>query len=359
MEGAGLGSRTDSAGNVVGRREGPPGSRTLIIGSHLDTVPNAGRYDGILGVLVGIAVAEAVRDEAFPFALEVIGFSEEEGVRFRRPYLGSLAVAGRFDPGLLSLADAAGATVRQAIEEFGLDPARIPLEARDPAGVLGFAEVHIEQGPVLETQDLPVGVVETIIGQERLVLTMSGVCGHAGTVPMQGRRDAAVGMARAILAVREVGRSVPGLRATVGSVELRPNVRNVIAGEARFSLDVRHAGNEVRRRAVEEIVSELRRVAAEEQLEFQVLARSAEDSVPMDPGLAARLAGCVEECGVRPLTLVSGAGHDAAVMGQVFPSVMLFIRNRGGISHHPDESVDPGDVAVGIDVMTRFLRKFS
>ncbi len=355
MTDAGLRVRVDAAGNISGRRPSPDGIPALLIGSHLDTVPNAGRYDGMLGVLAGIAVADLLRDSPLSCALEVIGFSEEEGVRFQRPYLGTMALAGCFDPGLLDRTDAAGGTMRQAIRDFGLDPGAIPQAALDPAQVLGYVELHIEQGPMLESLGIPLGVVETIIGQERLVLSLQGQAGHAGTVPMDLRRDAAVGLARVILAVQEEGRSVPGLRATVGSVQIAPNVRNVIPAEASFSIDVRHADDRIRQDAVTRILEKASIIAAGEGLMLNVVQHDAELSVPMDKGLTSRLSEALSATGYPVHRMISGAGHDAAVLAPVVPSAMLFVRNPGGISHHPDESVTVEDVAAALHSLVHFV----
>jgi allantoate deiminase len=353
MRGAGMAVRVDNAGNIIGRLESPyrAGAPALVIGSHLDTVPNAGRYDGVLGVIMGLAVAEWLAAHPVPFAFEVIGFSEEEGVRYRTPYLGSRAVAGSFDPILLSAVDGDGIPMGEAIRAFGLDPAAIGADARPPGSIIAFVEPHIEQGPVLDELQIPVGVVDAIIGQERFLLRFEGASRHAGTVPMDKRRDALVAAARFVLAVEEHGRAVPGLRATVGALDVRPGARNVIPGEAVLSLDVRHADDAIRVAAAEHLLHVGHRIAESARMAFRVEHRDGQSSVPTNRALTDQLAAAVADCGFPVERMVSGAGHDASVMAPVFPSTMLFLRNPMGISHHPDESVRPDDVAAGLGVL--------
>jgi allantoate deiminase len=360
MRGADLNVRLDTAGNVIGRREGAtPGAPAVVIGSHLDTVPNAGRYDGILGVVLGLAAAEALRGQPLPFAIEVVGFSEEEGVRYRTPYLGSLAFSGRFDPTLLDLRDSNGVAMAHAFRSFGLDPARVGDAARPKGSVAAYVEVHIEQGPVLESRDLPVGVVEAIAGQSRLVVAFEGHAGHAGTTPMDLRRDPLPAACELVIEVERTARAVEGLRATVGVIEATPGAGNVIPGCATLSLDVRHAVDEVRRRAVANLVAFAQSTAEARGLAFRVDREEHYRAVSADPLLRDRLARAIREAGVEPTSLVSGAGHDAAVMASIAPMAMLFIRSPGGISHHPDESVHRDDVVVALDVLVRFLSALS
>ncbi len=342
---------------MIGRREGPaPGVPAIVIGSHLDTVPDAGRYDGILGVLLGIAAVESMGARELPFALEVVGFSEEEGVRYRAPYLGSLACCGRFDPALLDRVDGEGITMADAFRGFGLDPAAVGAAARPTGSIAAYVEVHIEQGPVLEAWGLPVGVVEAIAGQSRLWVSFDGEAGHAGTTPMDRRRDAAAGRRQARRS-RSNAWATPSMAFGARSDRLRaePGASNVIPGRATLSLDVRHAEDAIRERAVADLLSFARSTAGRRGLTFHVDREEHHRAVPTDPRLSDRLATAVRGAGVEPRRLVSGAGHDAAVMSAVAPVAMLFVRSPGGISHHPDESVLRADVGLALDVLVRFL----
>jgi allantoate deiminase len=356
MEEAGLVVRLDPAGNLIGRYEGlRPGLPVLAIGSHLDTVPNAGKYDGVLGVLLGIAAVRALAGRKLPFGIDVIAFSEEEGVRYRTPFLGSLAAAGRFDRKLLDTPDADGITMADAFRTFGLDPARIDEAAYPAGGLLGYVEPHIEQGPVLETQGAAVGVVEAIAGQSRIWAEFRGRAGHAGTLPMDGRQDALAAAAELVVAVERHARSTNGLRATVGTLAVEPGASNVIPGNARLSIDVRHARDEFRSPAVAYILVEAIMLAKRRGVEFKVTQEEHHRAVPTDPFLSGLLAEAIAARGHAPHRLVSGAGHDAGVMAAVAPMAMLFVRSPGGVSHHPDECVLPEDVAAALESLVCFL----
>ena len=358
---AGMTVRLDPAANLIGRYPAAGGSDTapaILLGSHLDTVPDAGRFDGMLGVLLGIAAVRALNlaGRALPFAIEVVGFAEEEGVRYQTPYLGSLALAGRFDPALLDLVDASCVRMADALADFGLDPAEIGAAAAPPGRYRAYLEAHIEQGPVLEAAGLPVGVVTAIAGQSRLVVAFEGKAGHAGTAPMDLRRDTLPAAAELILAVEALARSVPGLRGTVGSIAAAPGAPNVIPGRATLSLDLRHEADPVRDRAVADLLAAAAQIAARRGLTFRVDRALHLPAVPADHALTDRLASAVAGCGIGPHFLVSGAGHDAAILAQMMPMAMLFVRSPGGISHHPDERVDRDDVRAALDVMGRWLR---
>ncbi len=262
IEALGAEVRIDAAGNLRGLYPGAESNAPrLLLGSHLDTVPNAGAYDGVLGVVLAVALLEDLDGRRLPFGIEVVGFSEEEGVRFGTPFIGSRALVGRLDEELLERQDAQGISVRKAIENFGLNPGEIPQAALGN-DILGYVEFHIEQGPVLETLKRPLGVVEAIAGQSRLEFTFVGRANHAGTTPMHLRHDAIAGAAEWITAVEREAQSVPGLVATVGKIEAKPGATNVIAGEARLTLDVRHGSDEVRTRAVENLIRAGRRNCA-------------------------------------------------------------------------------------------------
>jgi hydantoinase/carbamoylase family amidase len=356
MEEAGLTVRRDAVGNVIGRTPGdaPP----FVLGSHLDTVPNAGRYDGPLGILVALACVERLSAGGAepPIPLEVVAFADEEGTRFGTSYLGSAAYTGGFDRGWLGLVDADGITLGEAIAAAGEDP--VPAVESPPPQLAGYLEVHIEQGPVLEREGIPVGVVSAVAGQTRTVVVVTGASGHAGTLPMSARRDALAAAAEIVLAVERVGRGTVGLVATVGALEVSPNVGNVVPGETRLVLDVRHADDDARASATEAMRAEVERIAAARGVDATWTLRYDTPAVELSPDLRRRLEGAVAEAGHPVRTLVSGAGHDAVALARVCPASMLFVRCAGGISHDPRESVEEADVAVALDVVERFLRSF-
>ncbi len=356
MEQAGMAVRHDNVGNLHGRYEGTA-TTTLLLGSHLDSVRNAGRYDGPLGVMVAIATVQRLCDEKklMPFAIEVLAFADEEGLRFGSTYLGSRAVAGTFEPDDLARADAAGVSMSAAIEAFGGDPKRIDDDRWQGGELLGYCEVHIEQGPVLESLGLAVGVVSAIAGQNRHILTFKGEAGHAGTVPMDKRRDALAAAAEFVVATEAKGRGRPGLLATVGRLEAHPGASNVIPGEVELSLDVRHADDATRSGAVKRILGHARDISSRRQVELVARAVSENPAVPCAPRLVSLLSRAVSDLGQQSVQLPSGAGHDAVAMAKLTDVGMLFVRCRGGVSHHPSESIKVEDVAVAIDVLGRFL----
>jgi allantoate deiminase len=318
-------------------------------------VPDAGKYDGVLGVLLGVAAARALAERTFALALDVVAFSEEEGVRFRTPYLGSRAVCGRLGPELLELADAGGVTLAQAVRDFGLDPEAIPTAAYRPGEVAGYLEAHIEQGPCLDVLGASLGIVKTIVGQSRFRLRFTGQAGHAGTLPMQLRRDALVAAAEFVIAVDRSARATEGLRATVGRLEVEPGAVNVVPGAVELSLDVRDAVDDVRARAVNLLLGAARVIATERGLTVIVEPLADQPAVALDGAVTGRLAAAVRVSGHVPVEMDSGAGHDAAIMTGLCPAALLFVRSPGGVSHHPDESVRPEDVRAALDVMVRFL----
>ena len=353
MAEAGMAVRVDAARNLVGHLPGTdPEAGTLLLGSHLDTVRDAGAFDGPLGVLAAIAAVARLRaeDVGLPFSVDVLGFSDEEGLRFGTAYLGSRAVAGTLDGAQLDMRDADGVSVREAL---GGD---VAAASRRGERLLGYCELHIEQGPVLEQRGAPVAVVEAIAGATRAELAFTGRAGHAGTVPMALRHDAACAVAELVLAVESAARAQPGLVATVGRLAVEPGAPNVVPGAATASLDVRHAEDAVRAAAVARI-----RSAAQEIADRRGVALAWEDrldtpAVAMDPRLSDLLAGAAAALGRPDIRLPSGAGHDAVALSALTPVAMLFVRCAGGVSHHPDESVEVADVAVALDVLDRFLR---
>ncbi|MCO6046346.1 Zn-dependent hydrolase [Aeoliella sp. ICT_H6.2] len=359
MHQAGLSPHVDNAGNCIGRLRSQTGEKVLLVGSHLDSVPGAGRYDGVLGVLIGVAVSEWLAGCDLPFHFDVMGFSEEEGVRFKMPYLGSAAVAGRFDPEWLLREDDKQTSMREAMASFGLSPDELESCRYTPSEVIGFVEPHLEQGPVLERLEQPVGVVTGIVGQSRLQLAFRGEAGHAGTAPMSGRRDALVAASAFVQTVRDTALSIDGLKATVGSLRVCPNASNVIPGVVELTLDVRHLADDVRRYGVDTLVDAGHSLAEAEHCTFEVLEETAQHSVNADARLMTMLSDTIKECHGGPVLLESGAGHDAAIMGQVFPMAMLFLRHPGGVSHHPDERVELNDVATAIEVLGQYVLRLA
>lgn len=359
MEAMGMAVHVDAAGNLRGLwRPAGAGSRRIVLGSHVDTVPDAGAFDGVLGVAMALEWVELARELQLPLAIEIIAFSEEEGVRYGLPYLGSRAVAGRFDPALLALTDAEGITVEAALRGFGLDPARIG-EAVVDGDAICFIEIHIEQGPLLEAEGLSLAAVTAIVGQTRLTLTFTGHANHAGTTPMHLRRDALAGAAEWIRAVEELALRTDGLAATVGRIAVEPNVGNVVAGVARVSLDVRHAHDATRLGAVEELLAQASAIAGRRGLTVDRTGQLEQPAVPMDERLTAWLGTAIEAAGYPLKTMPSGAGHDAIVMAGKLPTAMLFLRSPGGISHHPDEAVREEDVEAALHVGREFLLRLA
>ena len=348
MEAAGMTVHIDPAGNLRGRYPAlQPGAPTLYIGSHLDTVPRAGAFDGILGVVLGLALVERLAGRRLSFAIEVLGFSEEEGVRFQIPFIGSRAFIG--DP----ISDP---RIEDAIRAFGLDPSRI-AEARAAADALGYLEFHIEQGPVLESLGLPLAIVEAIVGQSRLEIRFEGRANHAGTTPMRPRRDALAGAAEWISLVEREARAAEGLVATVGQIAVEPGAANVIPGAARVSLDVRHPQDAIRKGYVERFLGCAESIANRRGLTVSIHPRLDQPAVLMDPSLTQILERAVTASGHRAHRMSSGAGHDAMIVARRMPAAMLFLRSPRGISHHPAESVLPQDVAAALSAGARFLEE--
>lgn len=356
MEQMGMSVNVDAAGNLRGVWT-PVGStaRRLLIGSHIDTVPNAGAFDGVLGVALALECVELARTLQVPFAVEVLAFSEEEGVRFGVPFLGSRAVAGRFDSALLACRDSEGATAESALRAFGLDPAQIPAAAASEEAI-GFLEFHIEQGPVLEAENLSVAVVDGIAGQSRLTFEFAGQANHAGTTPMALRRDALTAAAEWIAAVEAHAKDVRGLVATVGAIAVEPNAGNVVPGLARLSLDVRHADDAVRHTAVSGLTAQAKAIAARRSLTVTSAVSLDQPAVALDAHLSALLCRAVEDCGMPGKRMYSGAGHDAMILAARMPAAMLFLRSPGGISHNPAEAVDVEDVAAALPAARAFLQ---
>ncbi|MBX0298748.1 allantoate amidohydrolase [Cryobacterium sp. 1639] len=367
MRDAGMTTWQDAAGNQCGRLEGAtPGLPALLLGSHLDTVPSAGRYDGILGVLSAIAVVERIAAGgcSLPFALEVVAFGDEEGTRFGTALLGSRALAGTWLDAWWELTDDAGTTLHDAFTDFGLDPAAITAAARSSNDFVGYLEVHIEQGPVLEERDLPLGVVSSIAGARRFQITITGKAGHSGT-PWSHRRDALAGASEAIVAIERLARDAD-LIATVGHLEVFPDAVNVIAGRAEFSLDLRGRFDADRDAVWQQIEAMLEEICAARGLHVAVHQTHAAPAAHCSDRLRGVIAAGIEVAGLEaasiraaeddepdpapePVELLSMAGHDAMAVAHLTEIGMLFVRCAGGVSHHPDESVTEADVAQALD----------
>lgn len=359
MDEAGLEVRHDTVGNAIGRLPGAHEQLpALLLGSHIDTVCDAGRYDGPLGILTAIACAERLRADAaaLPFAVEVVSVIEEEGVRFGTAYLGSSALVGVPLDDQLAHSSVEGVTLREAVAVQGGDPQRLEQAAYAPGSLLGYCEVHIEQGPLLEHEGLPVGVVSAIQGQSRAELRFAGVAGHAGTVPMALRHDALAAAAEFVVAVEAVARATEGVVATVGELTIEPGAPNVIPGTARLSLDLRHADDAVRRVLFRRLEAAANSIAASRAVGLSWDTLRETRSVVCEGRIRDALSAAVRETGLPARLLPSGAGHDAMVFSRIAPVGMLFVRCAGGISHNPAESVTTDDVAVALDVLDRFVR---
>ncbi len=358
MTAAGMRARIDAIGNVVGRYEGEtPGAPALLTGSHVDTVRDAGPYDGNLGVALPIACIGELngRGKRLPFAVEVIAFGDEEGVRFPTVLSGSRAVAGTFDPAALAVRDVDGTTLEDSLRAFGCQPGNIPAEARRPTDVIGFIEVHIEQGPVLEREGLPVGIVTAISGASRFRVSVQGMAGHAGTVPMAARQDALAGAAEMVLAIERRAKGHEALVATVGRIAADPGAVNVIPGRVDFTLDIRAPADAVRRQAIADVQTEVHAIAQRRGLTVTLEEFHSQDAVVCDPRLMQALEASVARCGHRVCRLPSGAGHDAMAVAALCPMAMLFLRCGGGISHNPAESITADDVDAAARVFLDFL----
>ena len=354
---AGLQTRTDDIGSLHGLRPGPtPDAPTLLLFSHMDTVPNAGAYDGPLGVLLPLAAIEDLRDTPLPFAIEVIAFSEEEGVRFGFPFASSLAATGQLTPDHLARTDAEGISLAQAVRNFGLNPDRIIETAKLPPNAFAALEVHIEQGPVLDTEGLALGVVSTVIGQSRLRLTFTGSANHAGTTPMPLRQDALAAAAEWIVEVERFALEHKQLVATVGKLEVEPNAINIIPGVVHVWLDIRHPGDDSRHAAVGILLTRAEHAAERRGVRVRASTLNEQRSVALDPALTAHHATAAANAGVQAKSMYSGAGHDSMVLAPHVPTTMLFVRSPHGLSHHPDETVHEEDVNAALATVLQFIR---
>lgn len=357
MTQAGMTVWQDSVGNICGRYEGEQeGAPAILLGSHLDTVRNAGRYDGMLGVLAAIEVVHGLHQQGrrLKQAIEIVGFCDEEGTRFGITLLGSRGITGTWPESWLAQTDADGVSVAQAMVLAGLDPARIHLAARRPEEIAAYLELHIEQGPCLEQEGLALGVVEAINGARRLNCRFTGEAGHAGTVPMSHRKDALAAAAEWMVRVETLTREQGGNRvATVGTLRCAPGAVNVIPGDVTLTLDIRGPHDQPLDALLDTLLKEAQAIASRRQLRFSAEEFYRIAATACDSGLQQVLSAAVQAVQGRSLTLPSGAGHDAIAMAERWPSAMLFVRCKGGISHHPAESVTADDVALAIAAYSR------
>jgi len=359
MKALGMSVSVDAAGNLRGIYPGAsPSAPRLLIGSHLDTVPDAGAFDGILGVMIAISLVESLRGQKLSFGIEIIGFSEEEGVRFGVPFIGSRALVGRLDKELLGREDERGISVKEAIQDFGLNPNDIHKAVLSNE-VLAFLEFHIEQGPVLEHAGHALGVVEAIVGQSRAEFTFSGQANHSGTTPMDHRRDALAAAAEWILAAEALAHRTPGLLATVGFVEVSPNAVNIIPGKSRVALDIRHPLDGERTGALADLIKQAESLGARRGVTVECRMLLAQPAVAMDPFLTQQIALAVQKAASQSYRMASGAGHDAMILAEKIPAAMIFLRTPGGVSHHPSETVQLDDVVKALQCGQHLLAQLT
>jgi allantoate deiminase len=357
MREAGMSVRMDPLGTVVSRMDGPePDAPVLYLGSHIDTVRNAGAYDGAFGVVAAIEVVAALWAARLPLAIEVLAFGDEEGVRFPTTLTGSRAVAGLWNPAVLDEADEDGVTRREALAAFGCDPAADPLAFWGKRPSLGYLETHIEQGPVLERENLPLGVVTAIAGARRGHCRVVGKASHSGTTPMAARHDALTAAAAMVLAVEKIARAKRSIVATVGQIATPGGAINTVPGEVVFSLDVRSADDAARDTAWDRIAAKVAEIAASRGVEAHLDLEYQAPAAVCHSALCSALSSALFQAGLPDKRLVSGAGHDAMAFRGVLPFAMLFVRCRDGLSHHPDEYALPADMQAGADALTRAVQ---
>jgi allantoate deiminase len=356
MQDTGLTVHMDAAGTIIGRREGAEGGPTLLFGSHQDTVRHGGKYDGIMGVLLPILALRAIDDLQLPFSVQVMAFADEEGVRFPTALIGPRALAGNLDPAVLDLKDQDGISIRDTMVDFGLRPDEIKsLDLRNTP-VIGYIETHIEQGPVLDDENLPLGIVTAIAGIERHQITLKGCAGHAGTTPMRGRLDSLACAAELVLTAERISLETPELIATIGKMNVSPNAVNVIPGEVSMILEVRSAVDETREHGGETIVGRMKEIATRRSIGFACRKTYIQPAVPCDGKLQSLLKEAVSSLQLHPIELPSGATHDASAMADLCPMAMLFVRCRQGISHTPEEFAEEADMQVAVDSLVNFIK---
>lgn len=356
MQDTGLAVHMDAAGTIIGRREGAEGSPTLLFGSHQDTVRHGGKYDGIMGVLLPILALRAIDDLQLPFSVQVMAFADEEGVRFPTALIGPRALAGNLDPAVLDLEDQDGISIRDAMVDFGLRPDEIKsLDLRNTP-IIGYIETHIEQGPVLDDENLPLGIVTAIAGIERHQITLKGSAGHAGTTPMNGRKDTLACAAELVLAAERIAGETPELIATIGKMNVSPNAVNVIPGEVSMILEVRSAVDETREHGGKTIISRMKEIAAGRSISFACSKTYSQPAVPCDGKLKSLLKEAVSSRQHYPIEIPSGATHDASAMADLCPMAMLFVRCHQGISHTPEEFAEEADMQAAVDSLVNFIK---
>ncbi|MFW3616572.1 allantoate amidohydrolase [Billgrantia antri] len=358
MRQAGLTPELDASGNLVGRNErARQGERTLIMGSHQDTVAEGGKYDGMLGVALPLQALQALEEAGteLPYGVEVVAFGDEEGTRFQSTLIGSRALAGTLDPESLKARDADGVTLGEALKAFGGNPQEIPQLARRPEAVIGFVEVHIEQGPVLEQRDHALGIVTALTGIERHRMVVTGKAGHAGTTPMPGRRDALVGAAEMVVEADRILNATDDLVGVVGKLEVRPNAVNVIPAEVNFTLELRSPHTGLREQGRREVLEACQRLAQARGLELSSERTYQAEGVDCADWLVEALEQACRGCEEPAERMFSGAGHDGLAMHDLTDIGMLFVRCRDGLSHHPDEAISVEDAGHATQVLMRFL----
>ena len=357
MEAAGLTVTMDASGTLIGRRDGPSGAPVLLLGSHQDSVREGGAYDGAMGIVLPALALKALRDTDLPFAVELLAFADEEGARFPTALMGPRALAGTFDMASLELKDPAGISLRQAMTDFGLDPDALPGLKRDPAGILGWIECHIEQGPVLEAEGEALGVVTAICGIERHTARVTGQAAHAGTVPMALRRDALAGAAELVTSVEARARATDGLLATVGALRVQPGVVNAVPGAVDLTVEIRAPVDKVREVAGTALTSEGSEIAAARGLDLEMTRTYAQAATPCDPALQDALEAAIKATGGAGRRMASGATHDSSAMADLCPVAMMFLACRDGVSHNPAEYCPPEvmgqAVAAWVDLLPR------
>jgi len=366
MLGIGMQVHTDAAGNIIGRLEGSSsgvdttGQPAMLIGSHLDTVRNAGRYDGMLGVVLPVVCLQYLQDNGkhLPYPVEIVGFCDEEGVRFPSTLLGSRAIAGTLKPAVLDERDADDISVAQALKAFGAT-GKLDTAARTSSQLLGFIECHIEQGPVLEQEDLPVGIVTAISGASRFQITVTGSAGHAGTVPMNLRKDALVAASECIIEIEKLCVNLQNLVGTVGQITALPGAGNVIPGEVEFSIDLRSSDDKHRSEATAQIEETLQAIAKKRQVKINIERTYQANGVVCDSWLTGQLGNAIKNAGYRLHSMPSGAGHDAMAIADITRVAMMFVRCKDGLSHHPDESITKEDALAAANVLITFLQQFN